>query len=123
MEKEILQKNEIVSLLNNIRLKHLNVQIKEKSKKISLRGFITKADTNSFTIFYDEIPDIVSIKNLKVCFDYNRNFFTSDEISIRLLNIQLKSLELLIPEKFYFHPIRKYTRIDVRIQSRLILKK
>ncbi len=123
MEKEIIQRNEIVSLLNNLRLKHLEVSIREKSRKFNLNGFITRADTNSITVFFDSISDIVPIKNLKVCFDYNRNFYTSSETSIRLLNLTLKSIEVLIPEILYFHAIRKFARVGIPDQIQISIKK
>lgn len=107
------QRNEIVALLNNIRLKHLTVALREKERKFSTSGFVTKADTNSISIFFEQIPDFVPLKNLKLSFDYNRNFYSSITTNVKQLNIPLKNIEILLPEKLFYHSIRKFTRVDV----------
>lgn len=113
MEKEITQRNEIVALLNNIRLKHLSVSIKEKDKDFMITGFITKADTNSISLFFEQMPEYIPLKNLRISFDYNRNFYTSDDANVKQLNLPVKNIEIYLPEKFFYHPIRKFTRVDI----------
>ncbi len=123
MEKEILQRNEIVALLNNIRLKHLSVSIIEKEKEFLITGFITKADTNSISIFFEQTPDYMPLKNLKVTFDYNRNFYTSESAGLKQLNLPIKNIEIYLPEKFYYHPIRKFARVDISDSLQFNIKK
>jgi hypothetical protein len=123
VEKEVFQKNEIVAILNNMRLKHLGVMINEKQYNLSINGFITRADPNSVNVFYDKTPDIIPFKNLRICFDYNRNFYNSSETMLKSINIQLKSIELQIPEKFSYHQIRKFARINNIEQIELNIRK
>ncbi len=106
-----------------MRLKHLGVSVKDKDRKFNMTGFITRADTNSVAVFFDKIPEMIPLKNLRVCFDYNRNFYASSETAIRMLNVSIKSLELTVPERFVFHPIRRHARIDVMEPVELNIKK
>ncbi|MGA2141586.1 MAG: PilZ domain-containing protein [Brevinematales bacterium] len=123
MEKEITQRNEIVSVLNNIRLKHLSVAVKEEDSEFSVTGFITKADTNSISLFFEKIPDYIPLKNLKISFDYNRNFYTSENTGVKQLNLPVKNIEIYLPDKFLYHPIRKFTRVDISNSLMLNIKK
>lgn len=113
VDKEIIQRNEIVAILNNVRLKHLGIILKQEDYHFNLNGYITKADTTAITVYFDQPPDILPLKNVKVCFDFNRNFYSSSDSSIKAFNTTMKSIEVLIPERFYFHPIRRFARIDV----------
>lgn len=113
MEKEIQQRNEIIALLNNIRLKHLPVTLMDNDKKYVINGFITRADTNSFAVFFDRLPDLLPVKNIKITFDYNRSFYSSSATNVKLLNMSLKSLEVSLPEKLYYHSIRKFNRFRI----------
>jgi hypothetical protein len=112
VEKEIIQRNEIVALLNNLRLKHLSVTIMGKNEDFIISGFITKADTNSISIFFEHVPLFMPLKDLVVTFDYNKNFYTSEATSLKQLNLPIKNIEIYLPEKIYYHPIRKFARID-----------
>ena len=123
MEKEITQRNEIVAILNNMRLKHLGVSLKEKEKKFNLNGFITRADTNAIAVFFEKIPDLIPLKNLRVCFDYNRNFYASSETTLRMLNVSIKSVEISVPEKIVYHSVRRHARIEVPDEVLLNIKK
>lgn len=123
MEKEITQRNEIVAILNNMRLKHLAVSLKEKERKFNLSGFITRADTNAIAVFFDKIPEIVPLKNLRICFDYNRNFYASSETTLRMLNASIKSVEISVPDKIIYHSVRRHARIEVPDQVLLNIKK
>lgn len=123
MEKEITQRNEIVAILNNMRLKHLGVSLKEKEKKFNLGGFITRADTNAIAVFFDKIPDIIPLKNLRICFDYNRNFYASSEATLRMLNVSIKSVEISVPDKIVYHSVRRHARIEVPDEVLLNIKK
>lgn len=113
MEKEVIKKNEVVALLNHLRLKHIAVRVKDEKESILVNGFITKSDNNYLSIYFETIPDIINLKNLKLSFEYNRNFYTSDKTEIKLLNIPLKNIELNIPEKLSFHLLRKFTRVNI----------
>jgi hypothetical protein len=123
VEKEITQRNEIVAILNNMRLKHLGVSLKEKEKKFNLSGFITRADTNAIAVFFDKIPESVPLKNLRICFDYNRNFYASSETALRMLNVSIKSVEISVPEKIVYHSVRRHARIEAPESVHLNIKK
>ncbi len=113
MEKEVIKKNEIVALFNHLRLKHIAVKIKDNSENLILNGFITKSDASYMSVYFENIPDSISLKQLKVSFEYNRNFYTSDNTEIKLLNIPMKNVELNIPDKLNFHLLRKFTRVNL----------
>jgi hypothetical protein len=111
-DKTMVQKNEIVSILNNMRLKHLNTMLKAKDDSFLLSGFVTKADPNSIVIFFENAPNFVPVNDLIISFDYNRTFYFSSETSLKVLNLPLKSVELFVPEKLFYHPMRKFARVD-----------
>jgi len=124
MEKFLDKQNEIISLLNNMRLKHLNVQVYHNGQTPVLTGYVTKVDLNGVSIFFDNIPETIPIKNLKICFEYSRNYYSSNNTDLKLLNVQLKNIELLIPSKLSFHPVRRYTRVPVYDDAvKLVIKK
>lgn len=122
MEKEIVQKNEIVTILNHMRLKHLGISLRDKDQKITLNCFISRVDANSVTVIFDKIPDIIPIKNLIMLFEYNKNYYSTSETALRILNLPLKSMELINVDKMFYHPMRKYTRVDVPESIEIMIK-
>ncbi len=122
MEKEINQRNEIVSLLNKLRLNRVKVKLENEEKKFNLEGYITKADPSIVGFFYDNIPDFVAIKNVTICFEMNNNFYNSEPVMMRIVNIPLKSIEINLPEKIYYHSVRKYPRIEGLDEVKVYIK-
>lgn len=112
-EKAIVRKNEIVSTLNHIRLKHIAVKVKNRDNQSLISGYITKSDSNYISIFIDSVPDIVPIKNLVLSFEYNRNYYSSNFLDLRLLNLTIKSMEVALPTKLSHHLLRKFTRVGI----------
>lgn len=123
MEKEITQRNEIISILNNMRLKHQVVFLKEKHHRFSLSGYITRADSNSVNLMFDKAPDIMPLNNLKICFDFNKNFYNSSETVVKIVNLPIKSIEFMVPDSLKFHAVRKFTRLDNVESIELLIKK
>ncbi len=113
MEKDISRKNEIVTIFNHLRLKHIAVNIKNRDNQRIISGFVTKSDSDYVSIFFDSIPDVLPVKNLSLAFEYNRNFYSSSPINLRLLNVPLKSIDVMMPELLSHHLLRKYTRVDM----------
>ncbi|MEJ5283703.1 MAG: PilZ domain-containing protein [Brevinematales bacterium] len=122
MEKEIAQRNEIVSLFNKLRLNRVKVKLENEEKKFSLEAFITKADPSLLGLFYDDVPEIIPIKNVKISFDLNNNFYNSENVMVRLVNVPLKSIEVNLPEKLFFHSVRKYPRIEGLDEIKVFIK-
>ncbi len=122
MEKEINQRNEIVSLFNKLRLNRVKVRLENEEKKFSLPAFITKADPSLIGLFYDGMPEFLPLKNVKICFDLNNNFYSSEPVSIRLINTSLRNVEINLPERLLFHSVRKYPRISGFEEIRVFIK-
>ncbi len=112
MEKTIRKKNEIVVIYNNLRLKHVLIKVNHDGKVV-LSGFITKADNNYLSIYFEKVPDVLPLKQIDISFDSNGYFYTTEPLSLRSLNIPMKSIELHTPEEMYFHSMRKFTRVDI----------
>lgn len=112
VEKEISQRNEIISIFNKLRLNRKEVRLENSDLKFSLKGFITKADPSVLGLFYDGFPDFVPLKKVKICFDFTNNFYSSEATTVRLVNTSLRNIELTLPDKLYFHPIRKHERVE-----------
>ncbi len=114
MEKgSSIKKTEIISVLNQVRLKHIAISIKGVNNNTIVSGFITKSDSNYVTIFFDKIPDLVPIKNLKLTFEYSRFFYSSDFVDLRVLSLPLKSIDISLPEGMTSHAMRKFTRVSL----------
>ncbi|OHD56266.1 MAG: hypothetical protein A2Y33_00415 [Spirochaetes bacterium GWF1_51_8] len=113
MDKDSIKKSEIVSVLNQVRLKHIGVSVKGMNNNTIISGFVTKSDSNYMTIFFDKIPDLIPIKNLKLTFEYNRMFYSSEPADLRSLSLPLKNIDMLIPEGMSSHLMRKYTRVQL----------
>lgn len=112
MENKINKKNEIVNIFNNLRLKHVVVKVNHDSQLV-LNGFITKADSNYISIYFESVPDVLPLKKLSISFELNGYFYNTEILSLRALNIPLKSLELHMSEVLYIHSMRKFTRVDL----------
>lgn len=117
MDKDINKKNEIVAVLNNLRLKHVQVYMKDQNSETFMNGFITKADNNYISLFFEKVPDLMPLKNITINFEYNRSFYTSSDTSLRLFNMSVKNIEFSAPEILKYHPLRKFTRVSLPPES------
>ncbi len=114
MDREIAQKNEIINLYNHARIKRIGVTLQENKNKFHLTGFVTRADMNVVNLFFDKEPAILPIQNVILSFEYNKNFYYSSPTTVRLYNFQLRSIEVLIPERIWYHPVRRFSRYSVK---------
>ncbi|URA09359.1 PilZ domain-containing protein [Thermospira aquatica] len=114
MDKEISQKNEIINLYNHVRIKRIGVMLQENKNKFHLTGFVTRVDMSVVNLFFDKEPAILPIQNVILSFEYNKNFYYSAPTTVRLYNFQLRSIEVLIPERIWYHPVRRYNRYSLK---------
>lgn len=122
MEKEISQRNEIISMFNKLRLSRKEVRLEHNDLKFKLKGFITKADPSVLSVFYDGSPSFIPLKGIRVCFDFTNNFYSSEETSVRIVNTGLRNIEFNLPDKLYFHPVRKHERIEGLEEIKVYIK-
>jgi hypothetical protein len=97
--------------------------LRNQERNFTLLCFIAKADNNVLTLLFDKTPDDISLKDLVVSFEFNKNFYSSAETSIRMISVPLKSIELFPIEKMSFHAMRRYTRVEVPDNIEMLIRK
>ncbi|QJR22264.1 hypothetical protein BREVNS_1514 [Brevinematales bacterium NS] len=125
MDKEIAQKNEIINLYNHARIKRIGVTLEESKSKVHITGFVTRVDMNTVNLFFDKEPSLLPIQNVILSFEYNKNFYYSSPTTVRLYNFQLRSIEVLLPNSVWYHPVRRFSRYSPKTPEllRVFIKK
>jgi len=114
MDKEISQKNEIINLYNHARIKRLAVVLEGQKEKFRINGFVTRVDMTMLSLFFEKEPSVLPIQHVVLSFEYNKNFYYSSPTTVRMYNFQLRSIDVLLPERIWYHPVRKFGRYTLK---------
>lgn len=113
MEKTMNKRNEIVNILNHVRLKHVLVYAKTAELGEFAKGYLTKTDTNSISMLFEQVPACLPLKSSEIHFEYANEFYRTPPLSIRNYNGMIKTVEMNLPDELSVHSIRKFTRVNL----------